>query len=102
MIDPEGVLAIAAPRARGRRVLGARAPQLGESGSLFSPESLGLALRLAGFRMVEWVPPRTLGPRGPSLGIAVARHARSAIPCRGRDRDAAADVPNHAPLPKEP
>jgi hypothetical protein len=100
MIDAEGVLAIAAPSAGGRR--GLRAPLLREPGSLFSPGSLGLALDLAGFRMVEWLAPRALESGGPRVGIAVARPARSAIPGRDRDRDTTGtDMATDAALAKE-
>jgi hypothetical protein len=100
-VDPEGILAIAAPSVGARRGLRASAPPR-EPGSLFNPQSLGRALGLAGFRMVEWFAPRTLAPQGARLGIAVARPTRSAIPGRGQRLDATGtDVPADAGLPKE-
>jgi hypothetical protein len=102
MIDPEGILVLAVPLAGAGRVLRARAPLLRQPGLPFSAESLRLALHLAGFRMVEWLAPKTLASQGTRLGIAVARPARSAIPGRGYGLVATgSEVRTDAGLPKE-
>jgi len=103
IMDPEGILALGAPLAGARPALKARAPLGRQPGLLFSPESLRLALEMAGFRMVEWLAPRTLASQGTRLGVALARPARSAIPGRGHRQDATGtDFPSGAGLAKEP
>lgn len=104
VIDTEGILALAAPLAGVRRALRGRASLPRQLDFLSSPASLGHAFHLAGFRMVEWFPPRRLARQeSPTrVGIAVARPVPSAIPGRGYGGEGAgSDVGAAAGRPHE-